>query len=43
VECLTEDVAQVTAIMTDAMCSPPAWASRLPLAVEIKAMTRYGK
>ena len=43
VECPTEDVAQVTATMTDAMCSPPAWASRLPLDVEIKAMTRYGK
>jgi len=43
VECLTEDVAQVTAIMTDAMCSPPAWGAGLPLAVEIKAMTRYGK
>lgn len=43
VECLTEDVARVTAIMTDAMCSPPAWAPDLPLDVEIKAMTRYGK
>ena len=43
VECLTEDVAQVTAALTEAMCSPPAWASSLPLDVEIKAMTRYGK
>jgi len=43
VECLTEDVARVTAAMTAAMCSPPAWASGLPLDVEIKAMARYGK
>jgi DNA polymerase len=25
------------------MCSPPAWAEGLPLAAEIKTMTRYGK
>jgi DNA polymerase len=25
------------------MCSPPAWAEGLPLAVEVKTMTRYGK
>lgn len=43
VECLTEDVARVTAAMTAAMCAPPAWASGLPLDVEITAMARYGK
>jgi hypothetical protein len=25
------------------MCEPPAWAEGLPLAVEAKIMTRYGK
>jgi DNA polymerase len=25
------------------MCSPPAWAEGLPLAAEVKTMTRYGK
>jgi hypothetical protein len=25
------------------MCTPPAWASGLPLAVDIKVMARYGK
>jgi hypothetical protein len=25
------------------MCTPPDWASGLPLAVDIKVMSRYGK
>lgn len=29
--------------LRQAMCTPPAWASGLPLAVDIKVMSRYGK
>ena len=31
------------ALMEQVMCTPPAWAEGLPLAVEASVMTRYGK
>jgi DNA polymerase I-like protein with 3'-5' exonuclease and polymerase domains len=43
VECPTLDAEQRIAQMEKVMCTPPAWADGLPLAVEIKTMERYGK
>jgi len=33
----------VTAYMTHAMTTAPAWATGLPLGISIKTMERYGK
>lgn len=43
VECPADEAEQVKQRMTEIMCEPPVWASGLPLDVEIKVMTRYGK
>lgn len=43
VECAADEAEQVKQRMTEIMCEPPVWASGLPLDVEIKVMTRYGK
>ena len=43
VECRIEDADCVKAEVERIMCLPPAWAEGLPLAVEAKIMTRYGK
>ena len=43
VECRESDADEVQRVMTDVMCTPPAWATNLPLEVEIKVMNRYGK
>ena len=43
VECRKSDAEQRTQLMKEVMCTPPAWADGLPLAVEIKTMERYGK
>jgi DNA polymerase len=43
VECSASEAEAVTAEMTRVMCTPPAWATGLPLAVEIKVHLRYGK
>ena len=43
VEC-PERMAEATVVrMREVMCTPDAWAAGLPLGVEIKIMTRYGK
>jgi DNA polymerase len=42
-ECDSVDIDISIAIMNKVMCNPPPWADKLPLAIEIKAMTRYGK
>ena len=43
IEC-PEAAGEATAAQLRAvMCAPPAWAAGLPLGVEIKTMTRYGK
>ena len=43
IEC-PEAVGDATAArLREVMCTPPAWATRLPLGVEIKVQTRYGK
>jgi DNA polymerase I-like protein with 3'-5' exonuclease and polymerase domains len=43
VEC-PERMAEATVVrMRSVMCTPDEWAAGLPLAVEIKIMTRYGK
>jgi DNA polymerase len=39
----TDKPDQVVEEMERIMCSPPAWAEGLPLAVEAEIMTRYGK
>jgi len=43
VECLEEDSERVAAEVERVMCEAPAWAVGLPLAAEVKIMTRYGK
>ncbi len=43
VECLEAEGERVAAEVERVMCEPPAWAMGLPLAVEVKIMTRYGK
>jgi DNA polymerase len=43
IECDENKIESSTAILTDIMCTSPDWADGLPLNVEIKAMTRYGK
>jgi DNA polymerase len=43
VECPKPDAEQRVESMRKVMCTPPAWAEGLPLAVEIKTMERYGK
>jgi DNA polymerase bacteriophage-type len=42
-ECPKFESEQRIAQMEKVMCTPPAWADGLPLAVEIKTMERYGK
>jgi DNA polymerase len=42
-ECNSADVDISIAIMNKVMCNPPSWAQGLPLAIEAKAMKRYGK
>jgi hypothetical protein len=39
----THEPEAVKAEMERVMCTPPAWATGLPLSVEIHAMQRYGK
>jgi DNA polymerase bacteriophage-type len=39
VECVDDRAAEVERVM----CEPPEWAVGLPLAAEVKIMTRYGK
>jgi len=39
VECVDDRAAEVERVM----CEPPVWAAGLPLAAEVKIMTRYGK
>jgi DNA polymerase len=39
----TDDAEASIDIVTAIMCTPPAWAEGLPLAVDIKATARYGK
>lgn len=39
----TDQPEAVTLELDKIMCTPPAWATGLPLAVEIKTMQRYGK
>jgi len=39
VECVDDRAAEVERVM----CEPPAWAAGLPLAAEVKIMSRYGK
>ena len=39
VECVDDRAAEVERVM----CEPPEWAAGLPLAAEVKIMTRYGK
>jgi DNA polymerase len=43
VECPESVVEETVAQMQSIMCSPPDWAAGLPLGVEIKTQTRYGK
>jgi DNA polymerase len=43
VECRESDADLVQATMTEIMCTAPDWAHGLPLAIEIKTMSRYGK
>jgi DNA polymerase len=43
IECPASEAEAVTAEMTRVMCTPPAWATGLPLAVDIKTHQRYGK
>ena len=42
-ECEDDAVASAKQRLHEIMCSSPAWAENLPLAAEIKIMTRYGK
>ena len=43
VECPERMGEAMVARMRDVMCTPPEWAAGLPLGVEIKVQTRYGK
>jgi len=43
VECPERMGDATAARLREVMCAPPAWAAGLPLGVEIKVMTRYGK
>lgn len=43
VECSESAAEETVAQMRAVMCSPPDWAAGLPLGVEIKTQTRYGK
>ena len=43
VQCPVSEAERVMARMTEVMCTPPEWAAGLPLDVEIKSHTRYGK
>lgn len=43
VECPERMGEATVARMREVMCTPPAWAAGLPLGVEIKVQTRYGK
>ena len=43
VECPERMSETTVARMREVMCTPPAWAAGLPLGVEIKVQTRYGK
>jgi DNA polymerase len=43
IECPQGDASAVQAQMQRVMCSPPAWADGLPLAIDCKVMERYGK
>jgi DNA polymerase len=42
-EIVIETASPDVAALRQVMCTPPAWASGLPLAVDIKVMSRYGK
>lgn len=42
-EIVTESASPDVDALRQVMCTPPAWASGLPLAVDIKVMSRYGK
>ena len=43
IECRERDAEATVARMREVMCTPPGWAAGLPLGVEIKTQTRYGK
>jgi DNA polymerase I-like protein with 3'-5' exonuclease and polymerase domains len=43
VECPESAAEETVAQMRAVMCTPPDWAAGLPLGVEIKTQTRYGK
>jgi DNA polymerase I-like protein with 3'-5' exonuclease and polymerase domains len=43
VECPEAMGEATVARLREVMCTPPAWAAGLPLGVEIKVQTRYGK
>ena len=43
IECRERDAEATVARMREVMCTPPEWAAGLPLGVEIKIQTRYGK
>jgi len=43
VQCPETDSERVAADVERVMCEPPEWAVGLPLAAEVKIMTRYGK
>jgi DNA polymerase len=43
VECAEKNADAVAAQLEHIMCTPPAWATGLPLSVEVKIMKRYGK
>ena len=43
VECAEKNATAVAAQLEHIMCTPPAWASGLPLSVEVQIMKRYGK
>ena len=43
VECAKKNADAVAAQLEHIMCTPPAWATGLPLSVEVKIMKRYGK
>ena len=42
-ELIVETASPDVDALRQVMCTPPAWASGLPLAVDIKVMSRYGK
>jgi DNA polymerase len=42
-ECTTDAVALTTQRVKEIMCTPPAWATGLPLDIECSVMERYGK